>query len=251
MVPLVILIGSTLGLQLDAVGLGETAITHCQPTVPCHSTTCLPPGERAYLTEAGAPRDSANPDIFDLLDGTWTGRGTLFGRPAEFRMRWTLVLDGRFARLEFENAFPAEDSGPPSRLIAAIAFYPLEGSAPRSGWWFDSRGQTVSLAITPRDSALHVEWEGADERGRTVYRVGRDGVVVVDSVFAESGFREFGRATYARSAAGAERSEGGLPATEDDVRSAFGSAAPEKDQPGPGESERTVEVKPEPPRRAR
>lgn len=208
MFPLVILIGATLGVQLEARGLGDGSL--------------LPPGEPAGLAETVAPSDSADPGIFDLLEGTWTGRGTLFGRPAEFRMRWTQVLDGRFARLEFENAFPAADSGPPNRVIAAIAFYPLEGSAPRTGWWFDSRGQTVSLAITPGDSLLDVAWEGAGERGRTVYRLSQDGVTVVDSVFPEGGAREFGRATYMRSGAEARRGELRKPATAG-ARSAFRS----------------------------
>lgn len=148
---------------------------------------------------AGQHQEPDAPQVFELLEGSWTGHGTLLGRRAEFRMRWTLVLDGRFARLEFENAF-LPDSGPATSVISAIAFYPVTGPAPRYGWWFDSRGAALSLAITPADSALYVNWEGAGERGRSVYRVEKNGAVVVDSVFADEGLREFGRATYTRPA---------------------------------------------------
>lgn len=200
MVLLRILVGLTLGVQPIVFGSGR--ISH---ELPMRGSALLEEpssGGRTAVPEVG-DRTASAPQVFGLLEGTWIGRGTLFGRPAEFRMRWTRVLNERFARLEFHNAFVAEGSGPPTPVLSAIGFYPLEGSAPRNGRWFDSRGATVSLTITPADSALQVDWEGAGERGRTVYTVSRDGVSVVDSVLADGGFREFGRATYARTSSAA------------------------------------------------
>lgn len=175
------------------------------------------------LVAVAAPAAPVTPQepagvVFEALEGEWTGGGMLLGRQARFAMRWTRVLEGRFARLEFSNAFAGEAGAPDTPVLSAIAHYPLEGPAPRDGWWFDSRGGKLELEIRPGASGLDVGWASSTERGRTVYRPLGDSVVVVDSVFTESGAREFGRATYRRRGSGARTASTGWVETEDGAR---------------------------------
>lgn len=163
-------------------------------------------------------RQEAAARVFDGLEGEWRGEGTLLGRPARFTMRWTRVLEGRFARLEFANAFAGGDGTEATPVLSAVAHYPLHGPAPRNGWWFDSRGERISLEVSPTDSSLLVDWASHTERGRTVYHPLGDSIVVVDSVLAEGGYREFGRATYRRRGPGARPASTGWAETEDGAR---------------------------------
>ena len=173
--------------------------------------SCLLPLVLALGQEAASP-------VFDGLEGEWAGEGTLLGRPAQFTMRWTRVLEGQFARLEFTNGFAGEDGGAPTPVLSAIAHYPLDGPAPREGWWFDSRGEEVSLLIRTTDSNLLVDWSSDVEVGKTVYRRFGDSIVVVDSVLTEAGYREFGRATYRRTGPVARPVSIGWAETEDGAR---------------------------------
>ena len=160
-------------------------------------------------------QDAASP-AFDALEGEWAGEGTLLGRPAQFTMRWTRVLEGRFARLEFTNAFAGGSGAAPTPVLSAIAHYPIGGGG--LGWWFDSRDVKLGLEARPSESALRVAWRGATESGVTVYRIEGDRVLAVDSVAAEGGMREFGRATYERRGAGARVVSTGWAGTEDGSR---------------------------------
>lgn len=164
-----------------------------------------------------APQEPAGA-VFDALEGEWAGEGTLFGRDARFTMRWTRVLEGRFARLEFSNAFAGEAGAPDTPVLSAIAHYPLDGPSPRDGWWFDARGEKLALEIRPTDSELAVDWASSTETGRTVYRPLGDTIVVVDFVLGEAGYREFGRATYGRTGSGSRPASTGWAETEDGAR---------------------------------
>ena len=175
----------------------------------------------------GGPPRLAEPDpggvadvarVFERLEGDWAGEGTLLGRPARFTMRWTRVLEGRFARLEFTNAFAAETGSDPTPVLSAVAHYPLADAGPGRGWWFDSRGEKLALEVAPSDSELRVRWEGPGESGVTVYRIEGDGVVAVDSVAGADGPREFGRAAYVRRGAGPRSVSAGFAPTEDGGR---------------------------------
>lgn len=164
-----------------------------------------------------AAQERGNP-VFDALEGLWAGEGTLLGRPGRFTMRWTPVLEGRFARLEFANAFAGEIGRADTPVLSAIAHYPLDGPTPRDGWWFDSRGEKLELEIHPAPSRLRVDWASSTERGHTVYGLPGDSVVVVDSVLSAAGTREFGRATYRRQGPGAREVSAGWIETEDGAR---------------------------------
>ncbi|MCG8604682.1 hypothetical protein MJD09_06750 [bacterium] len=71
--------------------------------------------------------------FLNKLLGTWTGKGELLGTDSRFKMTWKWVLDGKFARLTFQNKF-----------LKAQAFYQTEGNDEYKGTWFDSRGQGLA-----------------------------------------------------------------------------------------------------------
>lgn len=134
---------------------------------------------------------AAAADALAQLQGTWQGEGELLGRPAQFRMRWSELADGRYVRLEFENRFASDAEA----ALSAVAYYPT-GEGQAAGWWFDSRGERLSLQIDAGDSRLAVEWSSPTERGRTIYQPTQDGVLVVDSVVRGGVLTEFARARY-------------------------------------------------------
>ena len=134
----------------------------------------------------------------DWLVGKWIGTGTLLGRQAIFTMDWTTAKPGAHLRLEFGNAFLSTD-GKAEPLMAATALYLLQPDRTLTGSWYDSRGKVLTLRGIQRDSTLAIEWQAPEERGRTIYRLVKQGVVeVIDSVETRTGWREFGRATHRR-----------------------------------------------------
>lgn len=140
------------------------------------------------------------PDVVSRLAGRWEGEGTLLGRPARFRMAWTRVLEGRFLRLDFASEWVSGD-GAAEPVMEATAHYRLgsEGRSALPGSWADVRGAMLALCASPERGALVVAWDAASEAGRTVYRPGADGaVLVVDSVRTAAGWTEFARARYFR-----------------------------------------------------
>lgn len=149
---------------------------------------------------AASPNQVAAQDaaaVFERLEGTWAGSGTLFGRPAAFTMRWD--VSGGLASLRFTNAL-VEADGTETPVMSAAAVYRIDGDA--EGVWLDSRGERVELAWTVADGALVVDWRASAESGRTTYRpVDGDRVEVVDEVAADDGWRVFGNASHARTGA--------------------------------------------------
>lgn len=147
--------------------------------------------------DATRPSHVASQDaaaVFERLEGTWAGPGTLFGRPAAFTMRWD-AADG-LATLRFTNALVDAD-GTETPVMSAVAVYRIDGGA--EGVWLDSRGERVELAWTVADGALVVDWRASTESGRTTYRpMGGDRVEVVDEVAADDGWRVFGTAEHTR-----------------------------------------------------
>jgi hypothetical protein len=118
---------------------------------------------------------------------------------ARAEMTWSVVVGGRFARLEFENVMrPAEGE---SRVFSAQGFYPMAAEPPAAGRWFDSRGYQLPLAIERSEDALVVDWGSAEtESGRTTYTlVSPTELEVVDEVLREGALQEFGRVRYHRS----------------------------------------------------
>lgn len=137
------------------------------------------------------------PLVFERLEGSWTGSGSLFDRPAAFRMEWRLDWEGRVAALRFDNAFLAED-GRRTPVLEAAAYYLTASNGGGRGMWIDSRGEILALRYTADGTALTVHWEGS-ERGRTAYRlVEKDLLEVRDYVRAGEEWRSFGQATYRR-----------------------------------------------------
>lgn len=133
--------------------------------------------------------------VFDRLAGEWQGEGTLMGRSAEFRMRWT--PHGELATLVFGNAF-RDSTGAVTPVLAAVAAYRTVSEAPKAVW-LDSRGVRIEIDWQATDSTLVADWSAPSESGRTTYHViGPDAVDVTDEVRTEDGWRTFATARYRR-----------------------------------------------------
>lgn len=133
--------------------------------------------------------------VFTGLDGTWEGSGTLFGRPAAFRMRREVAGEG-FVRLTFSNAF-VTDTGETPVLTSHAAYYVHGRSA--TGVWVDNRPQRITLVAAVTDSSVVTEWTAESEEGRTEYVLrSADVVVVRDIVYSNGSERVFAEATYRR-----------------------------------------------------
>ena len=135
------------------------------------------------------------PAVFSALNGTWSGAGTLMGRPASFEMQWR-TLDGGFVELHFTNAF-VDASGAVTPVLEARALYRPSGTT-AIGVWIDTRPQRIQLESEISQSAVITNWTAATERGRTEYRIEEGGVTVRDYVEADGEMRLFAEARYTR-----------------------------------------------------
>jgi hypothetical protein len=122
----------------------------------------------------------------------------LMGRQAAFAMTWTPTDVPGVHTLAFSNAFVAED-GTRTPALGAHALYRAAADGTVSGVWFDTRGVRIELEGVADADRLRIEWAAPSEAGVTVYVWAGEGrVEVVDSVRAEGGMRQFGRAGYTR-----------------------------------------------------
>jgi len=132
------------------------------------------------LAAAQAPVPAPAQGVASLawLQGSWSGAGTMFGRPSQARLEIRPTLGGRFLELNWRA------SGFEGR-----AFY----SSPQPGrWravWFDNRGVTFPIQAMVGDRVLTSDWGSAEtERGRTIYRLLPDGRLEVTD---NAGGRDF------------------------------------------------------------
>lgn len=156
------------------------------------------PAAEGSARRATAPQqESTWPAVVDALEGEWDGSGTLFGSPASFTMSWQRSLGDRFLRLVFSNALTTDDG--PSPVLSAEAFYRPDDEGGLAGYWFDTRGETVTLRARVTDDRVVTDWQASSESGRTTYLVvDADTLEVIDEVRGADGWQEFGRATYTR-----------------------------------------------------
>ena len=128
--------------------------------------------------------------FFDAIVGKWAGHGELFGQPTEFEMSWTVVLGGRFARIDYSILGP--------RPMEAVGHYRLGGET-STGVWVDTRGEILDLEGSVFGERLETVWRSPTEVGRTVYRLLPDGTLEVSDFYHDgSGWQPFGSATYTR-----------------------------------------------------
>lgn len=133
--------------------------------------------------------------FFDNLEGSWVGKGTLFGTPATFTMNWQKVLSGKFTKLDFSNSYSNQEGK--TQGMQSEAYYRLDGSTP-IGHWFDTRGVSFALKYSVEDNVLTVLWgDPKTEEGKTEYSlVGPNQVRVKDYVLRDGNFSQFGEAVY-------------------------------------------------------
>lgn len=142
---------------------------------------------------AQEPSDPA--PVFAALHGSWRGEGTLMGSPASFTLQWR--VSGALATLAFENGFVGE-AGAVEPALRAAAVYRTTPDRPE-GVWLDSRGVRFELVWEATDTTLVVTWTGAEESGRSTYRVvGSDAMEVMDEVAGADGLRPFARSRLVR-----------------------------------------------------
>lgn len=139
---------------------------------------CAGPAAAQAPGQAQAARVAA----LDWLAGSWRGSGTMFGNRSEAALTVRPVLGGRF--LEFSYS-----AGP----FEGRAFYHPVAEAEWRASWFDNRGVTFPITARVERQQLISDWGSAEtERGRTVYRLGPDGLHVIDSVRRPDGsYRDF------------------------------------------------------------
>ena len=167
---------SSIARVVTVIVLGATAAT----TLVCPRTVA------AQDNRAG---------VLATLEGSWEGEGELMGRSATFVMTWERALNGRFLRLDFQNAFA--DTDPVQSVLESHAYY-LLGDTVLTGQWMDSRGVILSLRARVVGTALVTEWTG-EESGRTEYRViDENALEVNDYVRVEGEYRPFAKARYRR-----------------------------------------------------
>ncbi|HEX9885039.1 MAG TPA: hypothetical protein VGA70_01050 [Longimicrobiales bacterium] len=143
-------------------------------------------------------RIAAAPTVLDSLVGSWSGEGTLMGRPGSFHMAWSATEVPGVHSLAFGNAFRSDD-GSETPVLSAHATYRTGEDGSVDGVWFDTRGVRIELSGRVDADRLRVEWTAPTEAGVTVYGwPGNGSVDVVDSVRTAEGVREFGRASYQR-----------------------------------------------------
>jgi len=129
----------------------------------------------------------------DWLMGRWAGTGTSFGAASEARLEVAPALDRAFVELRYNLIKPASFEG--------RAFYREDSGGGWEGRWFDSRGVTWPIGASLFETTLTSNWGTADtERGRTTYRLLRDGrLEIVDTVLEKDGRqREFARQIFTR-----------------------------------------------------
>ena len=133
--------------------------------------------------------------VFSMLQGNWSGEGTLMGRSARFSMRWE--QSHGFAVLTFRNAF-ADTTGKLTPVLQSAAVYRTSLAQPEAVW-LDSRRVRAEITWEALDSALIANWTAPTEKGRTTYRVlTSNELEVVDEVLSGSGWRTFATARYRR-----------------------------------------------------
>lgn len=133
-----------------------------------------------------------------FLNGDWAADGTAFGKPARVTMRWTSVLEGKFARIDYR----IEPKGDGAATFEGVGLYrPVKGGA-YDGTWFDSQGAMHPLKATFTGESLTTYWGVKGKTyGRTVYKLVRayDQVEVVDAILDKKGvWREFSRNTLTK-----------------------------------------------------
>lgn len=130
-----------------------------------------------------------------FLNGSWAADGKAFGQPARVTMRWTSVLDGKFARVDYRIE-PKNEGGKP---FEGVGFYRPGDASAYDGTWFDSQGAMHPLKATFTGESLTTYWGVKGKAyGRTVYKLVRpyDQVEVVDAILDKKGvWREFSRNT--------------------------------------------------------
>jgi len=135
----------------------------------------------------------------DMASGSWKGGGTLMGSEADFYMKWSWELDGKFLKLEFQNK-RTSDSGR-ELIFKSHAYYQPKNDSLFKGTWFDSRGVTFPVSGVLKDSTFTVNWGTPEtEQGKTVYTLISDiEVKVTDYVLRGENYVKFGEAVYQHS----------------------------------------------------
>lgn len=136
-------------------------------------------------------------DPWPRLIGEWRGRGSFFGAEASADLSWESVLGGRFQRQTHRITMHVSGA---ERVYESTAYYASSSGDRTTGTWFDNLGSAFTFDAELRDDAIATRWVSAASgvAGRTVYLASGTGLIVLDSVATDVGWREIGRMSYAR-----------------------------------------------------
>lgn len=132
---------------------------------------------------------------FDEFIGNWTGKGTLFGAEANFKMSWKRTVDDKFIELNFENRFKTANG---EQKLTAKAIYWFTDEENLKGNWYDSRGFVFPLKAEFKNKTLTSLWGDSDsvEKGKTVYQLTDKAITVQDYVWRDGEMSPFGSSVY-------------------------------------------------------
>lgn len=153
----------------------------------------------AVLFSTSAPAASDLRAHVEKMVGGWTSDGDAFGGPAQSSMRWSMDLDGRFARLDY--AIHPHDAPRPFR---GVGYYELADDGATRGFWADNAGALHPIRAELEGDALIAHWGDADsgEQGRSRYELTPGGdIQVTDWVKTPEGWRQFNQNTFSRAEA--------------------------------------------------
>ena len=122
-------------------------------TLACCAACCLLPMAgltHAQVQETAAAAADTRPDILRQLDGVWTMKGDVRGKPVTYRMVATPALQGTFTELRMK------DAEVPARYEATVFLGYDAGTKTVIAHWMDSFGAKYSVPHGTGDTAGNV-----------------------------------------------------------------------------------------------
>lgn len=138
--------------------------------------------------------------LLSKFAGEWRSDGDAFGKRAESRMTWRVVLDDRFYRLDYKVTMH-NDSEEPS-VFQGVAYYQVSDQDGLAAYWADNSGDLHPIRASRDGDALVANWgvEGG-KQGRTRYELlSADEMEVTDWIRTPGEWRQFNRNIFTRAA---------------------------------------------------
>ena len=128
------------------------------------------------------------------FQGEWQSDGDAFGQPAHSVMTWSLDLNDKFYRLNY-NIITGT-----TPLLTGVAYYKETGAGQLKAFWADSTGDLHPITATFDGSALVSIWGVEGEKlGRTRYElISPNQIQVTDWIMKDSDWRQFNQNVFSK-----------------------------------------------------